>query len=70
MSKAAQSCAVSMAEMVKGFVVDGPASGVGKTPVTLALMVVFRRAAVEPLVTVGRIDVKHKQRGITYESEH
>jgi cobyrinic acid a,c-diamide synthase len=32
-----------MAEMVKGFVVGGPASGVGKTTVTLALMAAFRK---------------------------
>ena len=32
-----------MAEMIKGFVVAGPASGVGKTTVTLALMAEFRR---------------------------
>jgi len=32
-----------MAEMTKGFVVAGPASGVGKTTVTLALMAALRR---------------------------
>ena len=32
-----------MADTIKGFVVAGPASGVGKTTVTLALMAAFRR---------------------------
>ena len=32
-----------MAETMKGFVVAGPASGVGKTTVTLALMAVYRK---------------------------
>lgn len=32
-----------MAEMIKGLVVAGPASGVGKTTVTLALMAAFRK---------------------------
>jgi cobyrinic acid a,c-diamide synthase len=36
-----------MAEMTKGFVVAGPASGVGKTTVTLALMAAFRRRGLE-----------------------
>lgn len=39
-----------MAEITKGFVVAGPASGVGKTTVTLALMAAFRKRglAVQP----------------------
>jgi cobyrinic acid a,c-diamide synthase len=39
-----------MAEISKGFVVAGPASGIGKTTVTLALMAAFRRRglAVQP----------------------
>src|SRR6266568_3306146 len=41
--KMAPSCGASMAETIKGFVVAGPASGVGKTTVTLALMAAFRR---------------------------
>ena len=36
-----------MAEMIKGFVVAGPASGVGKTTVTLALMAAFRRRGMQ-----------------------
>src|SRR5215510_15331255 len=32
-----------MAEMTRGFMVGGPASGVGKTTVTLGLMAAFRR---------------------------
>jgi len=36
-----------MAEMTRGFVVGGPASGVGKTTVTLALMAAFRRRGLE-----------------------
>jgi len=36
-----------MAEMTKGSVVAGPASGVGKTTVTLALMAAFRRRGLE-----------------------
>lgn len=36
-----------MAEMIKGFVVAGPASGVGKTTVTLALMAALRRRGMQ-----------------------
>jgi len=36
-----------MAEMTKGFVVAGPASGVGKTTVTLALMAALRRRGLQ-----------------------
>ncbi len=36
-----------MAEMIKGFVVAGPASGVGKTTVTLALMAAFRKRGMQ-----------------------
>jgi len=36
-----------MAEMIKGFVVAGPASGVGKTTVTLALMAAFRKRGLQ-----------------------
>jgi len=36
-----------MAEMIKGFVVAGPASGVGKTTVTLAVMAAFRRRGMQ-----------------------
>src|SRR5271169_274711 len=45
--KRAQSCAASMSEMVKGFVIAGPASGVGKTTVTLALMAAFRKRGMQ-----------------------
>src|ERR1019366_9447981 len=43
----AQWCGASMAEMIKGFVVAGPASGVGKTTVTLALMAAFRKRGMQ-----------------------
>ncbi len=36
-----------MAEMIKGFVVAGPASGVGKTTVTLALMAALRKRGMQ-----------------------
>jgi cobyrinic acid a,c-diamide synthase len=36
-----------MAEMTKGFVIAGPASGVGKTTVTLGLMAALRRRGLE-----------------------
>jgi cobyrinic acid a,c-diamide synthase len=42
-----KSCGASMAEMIKGFVVAGPASGVGKTPVTLALMAASRKRGMQ-----------------------
>ena len=36
-----------MPELIKGFVVAGPASGVGKTTVTLALMAAFRKRGMQ-----------------------
>ena len=36
-----------MAEIIKGFVVAAPASGMGKTTVTLALMAGFRKRGMQ-----------------------